>query len=316
MNTSVGTAVIQGQKPSMNLDAIDRPLSDAAFVGAQVDAIARLATEAERLSAARALLSWEDPGPGGYYDNLQPLSAGSRAGGHMRPGQGPRADPAYYFSPLTTAEPPKHGAPPRLSWTSGAMSFYDTPLVLDYAGLDRAAQYTAEFVFITKPPKPAKPGATPQPGPRFSSASSTAIAQPSTGDSPRAKQPAPRCARVATPCRLDGGVVPRADVAAREHAPAARLLPAALADGQGVLPGAARGHGGRLALAELRPAQGHGGHRAHLQHRRGVAAQGEQRDGDGLSRRRQLTTGAKADRMSIVLACVRAFKKVHVVAVW
>jgi hypothetical protein len=114
-------------------------------------------TEADRLAAIDALLSWEDAGPGGYYDNLAPLSSGGLKAGHLDPGQGPKADPAYYFSPLTTAKPDKPQNATRLSWQSSAMSFYDAPLVLDYGDLEPQASYTLEMVFVASLAKPKPP---------------------------------------------------------------------------------------------------------------------------------------------------------------
>ena len=91
-------------------------------------------------------------------DNLAPRSAG--ANGHLDPGEGPTTDPAYYHSPLTTAEPAKPRNSSRLSWQSSAMSFYDQPLTLEYEGLDEEAAYEVDIVFSTKKPEHAKPGST------------------------------------------------------------------------------------------------------------------------------------------------------------
>ena len=61
---------------------------------------------------------------------------------------------AYYFSPLTTAEPAKPQNATRLSWQTSAMSFYDAPLILDYADLEPQASYVLELVFVGSLPKP------------------------------------------------------------------------------------------------------------------------------------------------------------------
>ena len=174
MNTTVGTEVIQGQVTSMNINSIDQPLSDAAFLLDQLELISKRwpdhGDDAGRAAAIRALLDWEEPGPGGFYDNLAPRSAlDSTANIHLDPGQGAREDPAYYFSPLTTAEAAKvsskehdNATHPRLSWQSSAMAFYDSSIKLDYYPIDARANYTLEIVFVTKAPRktPAAAGST------------------------------------------------------------------------------------------------------------------------------------------------------------
>jgi hypothetical protein len=154
MNASVGVEVIQGQVTSMNIDRIDEPTSDVGFLLGEMERFEQIGTETERVSAIHGLLTWEDPGVGGYYDNLSPRSSKGTLSGHLNPGQGPKADPAYYFSPLTTAEPAKPQNATRLSWQSSAMSFYDSPLILDYADLEPHASYLLEIVFVASIERP------------------------------------------------------------------------------------------------------------------------------------------------------------------
>ena len=81
----------------MNIDKLDQPLSDAGFLLAQFKDIEQIHSEEARLSAISALLDWEQAGPGGYYDNFAPKSAGGAEAGHLNQGEGPRTDPACYF---------------------------------------------------------------------------------------------------------------------------------------------------------------------------------------------------------------------------
>ena len=97
MNASVGPEVIQGQVTTMNIDSIDTPLSDVPFLTSQMDLIAKMPTEGERLDAIETLLNWQDPGLGGFYDDLGPRSSDGKANGHLNLGPGPNEDPAYYF---------------------------------------------------------------------------------------------------------------------------------------------------------------------------------------------------------------------------
>ena len=93
MNKSVGVEVIQGQVTSMNIDKIDETTSDVGFMLAELERFEQMGTEAERVHAIHVLLTWEDPGVGGFYDNLAPRSARGALYGHLNPGQGPKADP-------------------------------------------------------------------------------------------------------------------------------------------------------------------------------------------------------------------------------
>jgi len=57
--------------PLLGTDTIDAPLSDKAWLAAQVAAIqALLPDEAAAATAVGALVHWTDPGPGGFYDSL------------------------------------------------------------------------------------------------------------------------------------------------------------------------------------------------------------------------------------------------------
>ena len=53
-----------------NLDTIDVPLNNRAWLADRFAEIRALAEEAERLAAIDAILRWTDPGPGGFYDDL------------------------------------------------------------------------------------------------------------------------------------------------------------------------------------------------------------------------------------------------------
>ena len=63
LNNSVGMEVVGNQDPSLNIATMDTPISDAAFLLAQVAAIAALPTEELQLEAISKLVRWTDPGP-------------------------------------------------------------------------------------------------------------------------------------------------------------------------------------------------------------------------------------------------------------
>lgn len=123
-----------------NLDLIDAPLNDRAWMTTQFAAIRALPTERERLAALDRIARWTDPGPGGFYDDLGAPGAQP----HLVAPPAFREDPGPYLSGLTG-----FGSAPdwRLSWMSHAEAFYDGALTMTYAGLDPAASYTVRVVY-------------------------------------------------------------------------------------------------------------------------------------------------------------------------
>src|SRR5262249_11406011 len=118
-----------------SLDTIDAPLSDAAWLRAQIAAARKLGDEPARIARLNAALDREDPGPGGFYDDL----GDPRRQPHLVRGPGWEKDPGYYASPHSTIS--RSGVPPASprAWWNHAQTHYDTPLQMRYPNLDRAA---------------------------------------------------------------------------------------------------------------------------------------------------------------------------------
>jgi hypothetical protein len=126
-----------------NLDTIDTPLSDAAWLRAEIAATRQLNDEAARIARVNAIVTRDDPGPGGYYDDLGDPSRQP----HLVRGPGYGADPAFYVSPLSAFG---RGAVPSASpraWWNHAEAHFDAPLQMRYADLDRAASYRLRVVY-------------------------------------------------------------------------------------------------------------------------------------------------------------------------
>ncbi len=123
-----------------NLDLVDAPLNDRAWMSAQFTTIRALPGERERLAALDRIVRWTDPGPGGFYDDL----GASGAQPHLVAPPAFRDDPGPYLSGLTG-----FGSGPdwRLSWMSHAEAFYDGALTMRYTGLDPTAAYTVRVVY-------------------------------------------------------------------------------------------------------------------------------------------------------------------------
>jgi hypothetical protein len=124
------------------LDHLDEPLNNARWICAQL-AAAKGSDEAGKLAAIARVLTWEDPGPGGFYDDLgnaerqphlvMPVSAGDDPDCLRRP-----------YEEFSFREYAEHG---RLSWRRQASALYETPLQLRYTGLDPDARYTLRVVY-------------------------------------------------------------------------------------------------------------------------------------------------------------------------
>jgi hypothetical protein len=123
-----------------NLDTIDRPLNNRAWLRARFAEVRRADTEAERQKQIDEIVHWTDPGPGGFYDDL----GNAACQPHLVRGPGFDSDPAFLGSAMAHFEDRPAG---RKSWWDQAMALYDTPLSVRYTGLDPAARYRVRVVY-------------------------------------------------------------------------------------------------------------------------------------------------------------------------
>ena len=123
-----------------NLDLIDVPLNDRRWLKTQFEAIRRLDKEEARLKEIKAITSWTDPGPGGYYDDLGNASRQP----HLIKGLGFDKDPRYFNTPQML---PSIRRNDRRSWWDTAMALYDAPLKMHYTDLDPHSTYRLRVVY-------------------------------------------------------------------------------------------------------------------------------------------------------------------------
>lgn len=135
----------QGQEEvrGANLDGLDYPLNNRPWLKTRFAEIRRLSGEAERLQAIRRIVEWENPGPGGFYDNL----GGAFNPPHVVGGPGFADDPAHLVSPLRRYPYRKNPQPLRLAWRGNMGPFGDQPFRLHYPGLDPEAAYRVRIVY-------------------------------------------------------------------------------------------------------------------------------------------------------------------------
>jgi hypothetical protein len=123
-----------------NLDTIDRPLNNRAWLLARFAEIRGLDSEPDRLKRIDEIVNWTNPGPGGFYDDLGNPSSQP----HLVRGPGFAEDPAFFESALTHFEDRPQG---RKSWWDQSMALYDAPLHLRYTALDTEGSYRVRVVY-------------------------------------------------------------------------------------------------------------------------------------------------------------------------
>jgi hypothetical protein len=124
-----------------NLDLIDRPITNAAWLQMRFGQIRAMEKDADRLAAINQILNWTNPGLGGFYDDLG--DPANRP--HLDPGAGFERDPAFAHTARTDFS---SGArtPLRIAWRRHADALYGNSLKLHYAGLDPAARYRVRYI--------------------------------------------------------------------------------------------------------------------------------------------------------------------------
>ncbi|MGC8989362.1 MAG: hypothetical protein ACP5MD_04500 [Verrucomicrobiia bacterium] len=134
-----------------SLDTVQFPLNNTPWLKHRFAAIRKLTAETDRLKAIAEIINWDNPGPGGFYDDLG--NVGRQP--HLVQVPGFEEDPSRMesvrvdFEEDLVLDSPDEGAgvPRRVSWIDHAESLYDTPLRMRYTGLDPTAHYRVRVVY-------------------------------------------------------------------------------------------------------------------------------------------------------------------------
>lgn len=118
------------------LDNLYSPLGDRGWLETRLG-------RARTLADVQDLLDYEDPGPGGFYDNLG--VAGEQP--HLVRQLDWQQDPGFVHSPIEWQDH-RPGTQRRQSQHSHATSRYKTPLILRWEGLDPKVTYHIEVVYL------------------------------------------------------------------------------------------------------------------------------------------------------------------------
>lgn len=134
-----------------SLDTLDFPLNNSAWLKHRFAIIRKLATEHDRLKAIHEIVTWCDPGPGGFYDDLgnvgrQPHLVQSRSY-EQDPGRMESVRVDFEEDSVVDSPDESGGVPRRMSWVDHAESLYDTPVRMRYTGLDPDARYRLRVVY-------------------------------------------------------------------------------------------------------------------------------------------------------------------------
>jgi hypothetical protein len=123
------------------LDYLDVPLANQAWIRAQLEQALATASPAAVADAIRVITTWEDPGPGGFYDDL----GDPQRQPHLVQPKPWAADPGYVEGVRTDFAIPQPGY--RQSWVHYAETLYGTPIEMRYTGLDRNASYLVRITY-------------------------------------------------------------------------------------------------------------------------------------------------------------------------
>ena len=134
LQTSVAKYKASGEERGAVMDFIDRPLNNRWWLEDEFKRI-KLLPEKEHASALKSIGNWENPGPGGFYDNVGNISKSL----HVLKGQSWMVKPLQVDDEGPGFDWWDNGfSRKRLSW----MINMRWPPGVEYTGLDSTAQYT------------------------------------------------------------------------------------------------------------------------------------------------------------------------------
>lgn len=134
LQTSVEKYQASGAERGAVLDFLDIPLNNRWWYEDEFVKVRALPDEVARLARIDIIHAWEDPGTGGYYDDIGNVAKSP----HVVRGEGTNTDPNYDRNP----------APDCMWWDNGRtrarhswVTYMDWPLGLRYEGVEPGADY-------------------------------------------------------------------------------------------------------------------------------------------------------------------------------
>jgi hypothetical protein len=131
------------------LDKVDRPVNDRLWLEAQFEEILNTDNKEQQIEKVDRILNWENPGPGGFYDDLgcawkQP---------HLMRQTTWTEDPGFVFGPQESHyrsmdNSTREIAPLKYSWLDQVETVYGIPLQMRYEDLDPKAAYRVRVTYF------------------------------------------------------------------------------------------------------------------------------------------------------------------------
>ncbi|MEI6580535.1 MAG: hypothetical protein WCN92_13870, partial [Eubacteriales bacterium] len=130
------------------VECLDIPLNDYRYITAALTIAEALETEKEKITAIMNIVNRTDPGPGGFYDNFGSKESWNRLENH----DNYQKDPGFFKTPLLSfLMPSPHDWEDKLNvplaWRQNVYTLYQTPLFINYDGLDSEADYVIRTVY-------------------------------------------------------------------------------------------------------------------------------------------------------------------------
>ncbi|MCS6862857.1 MAG: hypothetical protein NZT92_21340, partial [Abditibacteriales bacterium] len=141
MQLSVPLYKASGKERGAVLDFLDEPLNNREWLTARFWDILAMSDEPAQRAAIAEILHWEDPGAGGFYDDLGNMMKEP----HLVRGRW-EDDPGFIESAQDEFSFGRYPSG-RLSWRTQAQTLYETPLRMRYTGLDPQANYVLRVVY-------------------------------------------------------------------------------------------------------------------------------------------------------------------------
>lgn len=130
------------------LDTIDTPMNNRGWLENELSQVLAMPEGTARLDRINTIVSWEKPGPGGYYDDLGNATKQPHLVVPLKyaedPGYVDSAQCEYQF--MLDARTLKAGIR-RMSWLDQAETLYGQPLRMHYEGLDPKASYRVRVTY-------------------------------------------------------------------------------------------------------------------------------------------------------------------------
>ncbi len=143
MQLSVPLYAAQSETRGANLDGVDYPLNDRPWLKDQFSHVRTLTDEPAKLEAIRAIVTWNNPGPGGYYVDL----SNTYTCPHLVDVVPYADDPGFYHSPHRRFPYWKDPRPIRRAWRGYTGTLSEFPFRLHFPALDAQAEYKVRVVY-------------------------------------------------------------------------------------------------------------------------------------------------------------------------